>query len=38
MTDTLQAGMTFEFSYPVPENRTVPHLFPDIEEGFGEQQ
>lgn len=33
MTDTLQAGMTFEFSYPVPENRTVPHLFPDIEEG-----
>lgn len=33
MTDTLQAGLTFEFSYPVPETRTVPHLFPDIEEG-----
>ena len=33
MTDTLQAGMTFEFRYKVPESRTVPHLFPDIEEG-----
>ena len=33
MTDTLQAGMSFEFSYTVPEDKTVPHLFPDIEEG-----
>jgi fluoroacetyl-CoA thioesterase len=33
MTDTLQAGMTFEFRYTVPEEKTVPHLFPDIEEG-----
>jgi fluoroacetyl-CoA thioesterase len=33
MTDTLQPGMTFEFRYMVPEERTVPHLFPEIEEG-----
>jgi fluoroacetyl-CoA thioesterase len=33
MTDTLQPGMSFEFSYTVPEDKTVPHLFPDIEEG-----
>ena len=33
MFDTLQAGMTFEFRYVVPEEKTVPHLFPDIEEG-----
>ena len=33
MTDTLQSGMTFEFNYPVSEARTVPNLFPDIEEG-----
>jgi fluoroacetyl-CoA thioesterase len=33
MTDTLQSGMTFEFNYPVSETRTVPNLFPDIEEG-----
>jgi fluoroacetyl-CoA thioesterase len=33
MTDTLQPGMTFEFRYMVPEEKTVPHLFPDIEEG-----
>jgi fluoroacetyl-CoA thioesterase len=33
MTDTLQAGMTFEFRYTVPEEKTVPYLFPDIEEG-----
>ena len=32
MTDALQAGMTFEFRYAVPQERTVPHLFPDIEE------
>ena len=33
MADTLQAGMSFEFRYTVPEDKTVPHLFPDIEEG-----
>lgn len=33
MADTLQPGMTFEFSYTVPEEKTVPHLYPDIEEG-----
>ena len=33
MSDTLKPGMTFEFSYPVPEERTVPYLYPDIEEG-----
>jgi len=33
MTDTLQPGMTFEFNYRVSEARTVPNLFPDIEEG-----
>ena len=33
MTDTLQPGTSFEFSYIVPEERTVPHLFPEIEEG-----
>lgn len=32
MTDSLQAGMTFEFRYTVPQERTVPHLYPDIEE------
>jgi len=33
MTDTLHPGMTFEFDYPVSEKRTVPNLFPDIDEG-----
>ena len=33
MTESLQPGMTFEFSYTVTENKTVPHLFPEIEEG-----
>lgn len=33
MSEQLQPGMTFEFSYVVPENRTVPHLYPEIEEG-----
>lgn len=33
MTDTLHPGMTFEFDYLVSEKRTVPNLFPDIEEG-----
>lgn len=33
MTESLQPGMTFEFSYVVAQERTVPHLYPDIEEG-----
>ncbi len=32
MSESLQPGMTFEFSYVVSEERTVPHLYPDIEE------
>jgi fluoroacetyl-CoA thioesterase len=33
MSERLQEGLTFEFSYVVPQERTVPHLYPDIEEG-----
>ncbi len=33
MKDTLKPGLTFEYSYKVPENKTVPHLFPEIPEG-----
>jgi fluoroacetyl-CoA thioesterase len=33
MKETLQPGIAHEFSYTVPENKTVPHLFPDIPEG-----
>lgn len=33
MSEHLQAGMTFEFSYVIPPGRTVPHLYPDFEEG-----
>ena len=29
---SLQPGMTFEFSYQVPTDKTVPHLYPDIPE------
>ena len=32
MEHTLKPGMTFEFSYPVTKARTVPALYPDIEE------
>ena len=32
MPERLQPGMHFEFSYTVPRERTVPHLYPDIEE------
>jgi fluoroacetyl-CoA thioesterase len=32
MTKSLQPGMTFEFSYGITPERTVPHLYPDIEE------
>lgn len=33
MKDTLKPGLTIDFQYTVPEDRTVPHLFPDIPEG-----
>lgn len=29
MKETLQAGMTFRFEYRIPENKTVPHLYPE---------
>ena len=33
MMDSLKPGLEFEFKYIVPDDKTVPHLFPDIEEG-----
>lgn len=33
MKPDLKPGLTFEFQYTVPEDKTVPFLFPDIEEG-----
>ena len=33
MMDHLQPGMSFEFKYAVTEARTVPSLYPDIDEG-----
>ncbi len=32
MKDSLQPGLTFVFSFPVPEERLVPHLLPDSPE------
>jgi len=32
MKDSLQPGLTFEFKYLVPENKTVPYLFPEAPE------
>jgi fluoroacetyl-CoA thioesterase len=32
MTESLQPGMTFEFSYDIAPERTVPYLYPDFEE------
>lgn len=32
MTSTLQEGLEFEFSYTVPEEKTVPCLYPEAEE------
>ncbi|HYC46765.1 MAG TPA: thioesterase family protein [Burkholderiales bacterium] len=29
MKPTLSPGLTFDFRYTVPENRTVPHLYPE---------
>jgi fluoroacetyl-CoA thioesterase len=33
LKSTLQAGLTFEYQYKVPENKTVPQLFPEFPEG-----
>ena len=33
MNQSLQAGMSFEFAYTVPVEKTVPHLFPEFPEG-----
>ena len=33
MKDSLKQGLTFEFKYIVPENKTVPHLYPEFSEG-----
>ncbi len=32
MKETLQPGLQFSFSFPVPATRTVPHLLPESEE------
>ena len=32
MKETLQPGLTFSFSFQVPENKTVPHLYPESAE------
>ncbi|MBF0475552.1 MAG: thioesterase family protein [Deltaproteobacteria bacterium] len=32
MKDSLTPGLTFEFKFQIPENKTVPHLYPEAEE------
>ncbi len=32
MKDSLKPGLTFEFQYKIPEDKTVPYLYPDIPE------
>ena len=32
MKDSLKPGLTFEFKFKVPENKTVPHLYPESPE------
>jgi len=32
MENALQPGLTFEFEFKVPENKTVPHLYPESPE------
>ena len=32
MKDSLQAGLQFEFAFQVPENKTVPYLYPESPE------
>ena len=33
MSDALNPGLTFEYQFEIPENKTVPHLYPEIAEG-----
>jgi len=33
MTHALQEGLEFEFAYTVPQDKTVPYLFPEFTEG-----
>jgi fluoroacetyl-CoA thioesterase len=33
MKESLKPGLTFEFQYKVPEDKTVPHLYPEFPEG-----
>ena len=33
MDNSLQPGLTFEFKYTVPENKTVPYLYPELSTG-----
>ncbi len=32
MKDSLKPGLAFEFKFKVPENKTVPHLYPESSE------
>jgi len=32
MENSLQPGLTYEFKFKVPENKTVPHLYPESPE------
>lgn len=32
MTASIEPGLSYEFSYTVPEDKTVPHLYPDAQE------
>ena len=32
MKDSLKSGLTFSFTFKVPENKTVPHLYPESPE------
>ncbi len=32
MKNSLQPGLTYEFKFKVPENKTVPHLYPESPE------
>ena len=32
MKESLRPGLTFEFKFEVPENKTVPHLYPESPE------
>ncbi|MDZ7599376.1 MAG: thioesterase family protein [Desulfobacterales bacterium] len=33
MKDSLKPGLSFEYRFKVPENKTVPYLYPEIAEG-----